>query len=99
MLYEYVSQNADLSAELEENGNCYEPVVSTVKQNNVAMEMTSLRNDDEEPEDVSMKESIVTNVSEGKPSDIRFELNEYMGKKQGLSLKKIYLLQLKMILV
>ena len=29
-------------------------------------------------EDVIMKESIVTNVSEGKPSDIRFELREYM---------------------
>ena len=42
------------------------------------MEMTSLRNDDEEPEDVIMKESIVTNVSEGKPSDFRFELNEYI---------------------
>ena len=65
MLCEYVSQNADLSVEQEENGNCYEPAVNTVTGNDVAMEMTSLRNDDEEPEDVIMNESIVTNISEG----------------------------------
>ena len=36
MLCEYVSQNADLSVEQEENGNCYEPAVSTVTRNDVA---------------------------------------------------------------
>jgi len=78
ILCDYVSQNADLSTEQEENGICYEPQVDTVTQNDVAMEMTSSRNDNEESEDVIMKESMVTNVSEGKPSDIGFELNENM---------------------
>lgn len=74
--FEVVSQNADLSNKQEETGICYEPEIDTVTQNDVAREMTSSSNDNEESEDVIMKESMVTNISEGKSLDFGFELNE-----------------------
>eukprot|EP00092_Neocalanus_flemingeri_P056026 GFUD01066353.1.p1 GENE.GFUD01066353.1~~GFUD01066353.1.p1 ORF type:complete len:1730 (+),score=578.63 GFUD01066353.1:325-5514(+) len=74
--FENASQKAYLSNKQEETGICYEPEIDTVTQNDVAMEMTSSRNDNDESEDIIMKESMVTNISEGKSADFGFELNE-----------------------
>jgi len=72
---ELFSQNADLSKE-EDATVCFNSLSDALTQNDIVGDIKLSNNDNDETEDFLMKESMVTNVSEGKPSDFGFELNE-----------------------
>merc|ERR1711892_1135462 len=74
--FEVVSQNADLSNKQEDNEVCFKPEIDTEGQIDVARDEISSNNDNDESEDIIMKESMVTNVSEGRPADFGFELSD-----------------------
>lgn len=72
---ELFGQNADLSKE-EDATACFTSLSDALTQNDIVGDIKLSNNDNDETEDFLMKESMVTNVSEGKPSDFGFELNE-----------------------
>jgi len=71
-----VNQNIDLPNKQEDVDICYKQEIDTVEQIDIARDSISSNNENDESEDVIMKESMVTNISEGRPADFGFELGE-----------------------
>jgi len=74
--FEVVNQNVDLPNKSDDGDICYKQEIDAVEKMDIAQDCISSNIDNDESEDVIMKESMVTNISEGRPADFGFELGE-----------------------